>query len=362
RERSLLAQHYARIMEWADKYSRLKVRTNADTPEDAAIARSYGAQGIGLCRTEHMFFNEDRIAAMREMILATTREERERALAKLLPYQREDFKGIFSVMEGLPVTVRLLDPPLHEFLPNEEEQIVELAQSLGKTVHEVERKIAELREFNPMLGHRGCRLGITYPEITAMQTRAIIEAAAELIQEGKKVYPEIMVPLVGHHKELEHQARVIHEVAGLVQKEKKVKVEYSLGTMIEVPRAAITADEIAAHAEFFSFGTNDLTQMTSGFSRDDSESFLPHYVATGIYPHNPFQVLDTEGVGKLIEIAISKGRSANPKIKLGVCGEHGGDPASIAFCHRIGLDYVSCSPYRVPIARLAAAQAALGYI
>jgi len=358
-EKSLLAQQYARIMQWSDKYSRLKVRTNADTPEDAAVARSYGAQGIGLCRTEHMFFAEERIAAMREMILSSTLEEREKALAKLLPYQRADFKGIFSAMEGLPVTVRLLDPPLHEFLPHEEAQIEELAKAFGKSIQYVHKKIADLKEFNPMLGHRGCRLGVTYPEITAMQTRAIIEAAAELIKEGKKVYPEIMVPLVGHYKELANQEKVIREVADKVQKEKGVTVEYSLGTMIEVPRAAVTADEIARHAQFFSFGTNDLTQMTSGFSRDDSEAFLPYYIEKGIYPQNPFQVLDWEGVGKLIEIAIEKGRKTQPGIKLGVCGEHGGDPASIGFCHRVGLDYVSCSPYRVPIARLAAAQAAL---
>ena len=358
-EKSLLAQQYARIMEWSDKYSRLKVRTNADTPEDAAVARSYGAQGIGLCRTEHMFFAEERLAAMREMILSSTLEEREKALTKLLPYQRADFKGIFSAMEGLSVTVRLLDPPLHEFLPHEEEQIEELAKAFGKTSHYVHKKIDDLKEFNPMLGHRGCRLGVTYPEITAMQTRAIIEAAAELLKEGKKVFPEIMVPLVGHFKELANQAKVIRETADAVMKEKGVKVDYALGTMIEVPRAAVTADEIAQHAEFFSFGTNDLTQMTSGFSRDDSEHYLPYYIEKGIYPQNPFQVLDWEGVGKLIEIAIERGRKTNPKIKLGVCGEHGGDPDSIGYCHRVGLDYVSCSPYRVPIARLAAAQAAL---
>ena len=358
-EKSLLAQQYARIMEWSDKYSRLKVRTNADTPEDAAVARSYGAKGIGLCRTEHMFFAEERIAAMREMILSSSLEEREKALAKLLPYQRADFKGIFSAMEGLSVTVRLLDPPLHEFLPHEEAQIDELAKAFGKTSQYVHKKMDDLKEFNPMLGHRGCRLGITYPEITAMQTRAIIEAAAELLKEGKKIFPEIMVPLVGHYKELENQAKVIRDTADAVQKEKGIKVEYALGTMIEVPRAAVTADEIAQHAEFFSFGTNDLTQMTSGFSRDDSEHYLPYYIQKGIYPQNPFQVLDWEGVGKLIEIAIERGRKTNPKIKLGVCGEHGGDPASIGYCHRVGLDYVSCSPYRVPIARLAAAQAAL---
>ncbi|MBS0617691.1 MAG: pyruvate, phosphate dikinase [Spirochaetes bacterium] len=356
---SLLAQQYARVMEWADKYGRLKVRTNADTPHDAAVARSYGAQGIGLCRTEHMFFNEDRIAAMREMILSSTLEEREKALAKLLPFQRADFKGIFVAMEGLPVTVRLLDPPLHEFLPHEEAQIDELAKTFGKTTHYVRKKIDDLKEFNPMLGHRGCRLGITYPEITAMQTRAIIEAAAELIKEGKKVFPEIMVPLVGHVKELANQAQVIRATAAAVEKEQGVKVEYAIGTMIEVPRAAVTADEIAAEAQFFSFGTNDLTQMTSGFSRDDSEHFLPYYIEKGIYPQNPFQVLDAGGVGKLIEIAIEKGRKTNGKIKLGVCGEHGGDPASISFCDKVGLDYVSCSPYRVPIARLAAAQARL---
>ena len=262
-------------------------------------------------------------------------------------------------MEGLSVTVRLLDPPLHEFLPHEEAQIEELAKAFGKTSQYVHKKMDDLKEFNPMLGHRGCRLGITYPEITAMQTRAIIEAAAELLKEGKKVFPEIMVPLVGHYKELANQAKVIRETADAVMKEKGIKVDYALGTMIEVPRAAVTADEIAQHAEFFSFGTNDLTQMTSGFSRDDSEHYLPYYIEKGIYPQNPFQVFDWEGVGKLVEIAIEKGRQTNPKIKLGVCGEHGGDPASIGYCHRIGLDYVSCSPYRVPIARLAAAQAAL---
>jgi pyruvate,orthophosphate dikinase len=358
-EKSLLAQQYARIMQWSDQYSRLKVRTNADTPEDAAVARSYGAMGIGLCRTEHMFFAEQRIAAMREMILSSSVEEREKALAKLLPYQRADFKGIFSAMEGLSVTVRLLDPPLHEFLPHEEAQIEELAKAFGKTSQYVHKKMDDLKEFNPMLGHRGCRLGVTYPEITAMQTRAIIEAAAELLKEGKKIFPEIMVPLVGHYKELANQAKVIRETADAVMKEKGIKVEYALGTMIEVPRAAVTADEIAQHAEFFSFGTNDLTQMTSGFSRDDSEHYLPYYIEKGIYPQNPFQVFDWEGVGKLVEIAIEKGRKTNPKIKLGVCGEHGGDPASIGYCHRVGLDYVSCSPYRVPIARLAAAQAAL---
>ncbi|MBV6492398.1 MAG: Pyruvate, phosphate dikinase [Turneriella sp.] len=359
-ENSLLANQYSRVMQWADKYARLKVRTNADTPHDAQVARSYGAQGIGLCRTEHMFFHEERIAAVREMILSSTREEREKALAKLLPFQRDDFKGIFEEMQGLAVTVRLLDPPLHEFLPNDEEQIAELAKTFGKSVPYVHKKIEDLKEFNPMLGHRGCRLGITYPEITAMQTRAIIEAAAELVKNGKKVFPEIMVPLVGHYKELENQARVIRETAEAVQKEKGVKVDFLLGTMIEVPRAAVTADEIAHVAQFFSFGTNDLTQMTSGFSRDDSEHFLPYYIQKGIYPQNPFQVLDAGGVGKLIEIAIEKGRSTNPKIKLGVCGEHGGDPESIQFCHAVGLDYVSCSPYRVPIARLAAAQAAIG--
>jgi len=359
KEQSLLAQQYARVMEWADKYGRLKVRTNADTPHDAAVARSYGAQGIGLCRTEHMFFHEDRIAAMREMILSSTLEEREKALAKLLPFQRADFKGIFVAMEGLPVTVRLLDPPLHEFLPHEEAQIDELAKTFGKTTHFVRKKIEDLKEVNPMLGHRGCRLGITYPEITAMQTRAIIEAAAELIKEGKKVFPEIMVPLVGHVKELANQAQVIRTTAAAVEKEQGVKVEYAIGTMIEVPRAAVTADEIATEAQFFSFGTNDLTQMTSGFSRDDSEHFLPYYIEKGIYPQNPFQVLDAGGVGKLIEIAIEKGRQTNAKIKLGVCGEHGGDPESIRFCDKVGLDYVSCSPYRVPIARLAAAQARL---
>ncbi|MCS6984635.1 MAG: pyruvate, phosphate dikinase [Leptospiraceae bacterium] len=358
-EKSLLAQHYQKLMEWADRFARLKVRTNADTERDARVARSYGAQGIGLCRTEHMFFAEDRILAVRQMILADTEEERREAIQRLLPYQREDFKAIFRVMASLPVTIRLLDPPLHEFLPQDEEVISELAMALRKEVRAIKQKIDELKEFNPMLGHRGCRLGISYPEITEMQARAIFEAATELTKEGYEVYPEIMVPLVGHWKELKHQEELIRKVADEVAQESGVKVSYILGTMIEVPRAAITADEIAEYAEFFSFGTNDLTQMGAGFSRDDSEHFLPRYLELGIYEKNPFQVLDREGIGKLIKIACELGRKTRPDIKLGVCGEHGGDPSSIAFCHEIGLDYVSCSPYRVPIARLAAAQAAL---
>ena len=358
-EQSQLARQYQKLMEWADKYAKLKVRTNADNQTDARVARRYGAQGIGLCRTEHMFFAEDRILAVREMILADSEEERHIAIQKLLPFQREDFKSIFEEMAGLPVTIRLLDPPLHEFLPQEEDVISHLAVELKKDVRAIRHKIDELKEFNPMLGHRGCRLGISYPEITQMQARAIFEAASELIKQGVEVHPEIMVPLVGHWKELENQHKTIRETAEKVAQETKVNVRYMLGTMIEVPRAAITADEIAQYADFFSFGTNDLTQMGAGFSRDDSEHFLPHYIELGIYEKNPFTVLDRDGIGKLIQIACELGKKVKPNIKLGVCGEHGGDPSSIEFCHQIGLDYVSCSPYRVPIARLAAAQAAL---
>lgn len=358
-EDSLLARQYAQLMQWAQKYASLDVRANADTGQDARVARAYGAVGIGLCRTEHMFFHEERIAIMREMILAGNTEEREKALAKLLPHQKSDFKEIFKQMNGLPVTIRLLDPPLHEFLPNDEETIKELARDTNRTEKAIKHKIEEIREFNPMLGHRGCRLGVTYPEITKMQARAILEASAEVKSEGIDVLPEIMVPLVGHWKELENQKNVIRTIAETISKEKGVKVPYLLGTMIEVPRAAITADKIANHAEFFSFGTNDLTQMGSGFSRDDSEHFLSKYLEKGIYEKNPFQVLDQEGIGEFIRIAKEKGLATNPKLKLGVCGEHGGDPSSIEFCHEIGLAYVSCSPYRVPIARLAAAQAGL---
>ncbi len=345
---------------WCDELRRLGVRTNADRPEDAAQARRFGAEGIGLCRTEHMFFGDDRILAMREMILADTPEERARALDKLLPFQKEDFKGIFRAMEGLPVTVRLLDPPLHEFVPHEERQIEELARVMGKDPEAVRARVEQLREMNPMLGHRGCRLGISYPEITRMQARAILEAAAELRKEGVDARPEIMVPLVGHVKELEDQKRIILEVADEVKRSTGVDdLPFLVGTMIEVPRAALTADQVAQEAEFFSFGTNDLTQMTCGFSRDDAGTFLPLYVEKGFYEKDPFQSLDQEGVGQLVAMGTQKGRSSRPDLKVGVCGEHGGDPDSIAFFHKVGLDYVSCSPFRVPIARLAAAQAAV---
>lgn len=358
-EDSLLAQQYSKLLGWADSHARLKVRANADTGHDASVARLYGAIGIGLCRTEHMFFAEERILAMREMILAKTKEEREKALAKILPFQRQDFKEIFQAMQGLPVTVRLLDPPLHEFLPQTDEAVAELAKSLDKDADYIRQVTAELHEFNPMLGHRGCRLGISFPEITAMQTRAILEAAAELSQGGTKVLPEIMVPLVGHYKELENQAQIIRATAAEVEKEKNIKIPFLLGTMIEVPRAALTADQIAEHADFFSFGTNDLTQMGAGFSRDDSGSYLPLYADLGIYEKSPFEVLDQDGIGRLVKMAVEQAQAVKPQIKLGVCGEHGGDPASIDFCHHVGLNYVSCSPYRVPIARLAAAKATL---
>jgi len=345
---------------WCDEKRRLGVRTNADRPEDAEQARRFGAEGIGLTRTEHMFFGEERILAMREMILAEHVEEREKALAKLLPYQRADFKGLLTAMAGLPVTVRLLDPPLHEIVPHEKELIEELAEAIGKDVDEVNARIEQLTELNPMLGHRGCRLGISYPEVTRMQARALLEAAAELKQEGIDARPEIMVPLVGNHKELADQKALILEVAEEVKREKCLdELHFLIGTMIEVPRAALTAFEVAAEAQFFSFGTNDLTQMTCGFSRDDSGSFLPGYVKKGIYGADPFQSIDQEGVGQLVDIATERGRERNPSLKVGICGEHGGDPASIAFFDRVGLDYVSCSPFRVPIARLAAAQASI---
>ncbi len=348
------------FLSWCDELRRLGVRTNADRPEDAAQARRFGAEGIGLCRTEHMFFGEERILAMREMILADTPEERARALDKLLPFQKEDFKGIFRAMEGLPVTVRLLDPPLHEFVPHEEWQIRELAEAMGKDPEAVRAKVEQLREANPMLGHRGCRLGISYPEITRMQARAILEAAAELRKEGVDARPEIMVPLVGHVAELADQKRLILEVAEEVKRASGLEdLEFLVGTMIEVPRAALTADQVAREAEFFSFGTNDLTQMTCGFSRDDAGTFLPLYVEKGIYAKDPFQSIDQEGVGQLVAMGTERGRSGRPGLKVGVCGEHGGDPESITFFHRVGLDYVSCSPFRVPIARLAAAQAAV---
>ncbi|TLN23699.1 pyruvate, phosphate dikinase, partial [bacterium] len=345
---------------WCDEIKRLGVRTNADSPKDAELARRFGAKGIGLTRTEHMFFGEERIKSIREMILSDTLEEREKAVAKLLPYQRSDFYGILKAMEGLPVTIRLLDPHLHEFVPHEDALVVELAKSMGKNVEAVRSRIAQLHELNPMLGHRGCRLGISYPEVTRMQARAILEAAADLVKEGIDARPEIMIPLVGNLKEFTNQRELIMDVAEKVKAEKGLKeLNFLVGTMIEVPRAALTANEIASEAQFFSFGTNDLTQMTCGFSRDDAGTFLPSYIEKGIYAKDPFESLDTAGVGQLVDMGTKKGRSVRPDLKVGICGEHGGDPDSIAFCHAVGLDYVSCSPFRVPIARLAAAQATL---
>ena len=350
---------FSRLLAWADECRRLKVRANADTPADARIARGFGAEGIGLCRTEHMFFEGERINAMREMIVARDIAGRRRALAKLLPMQRSDFEGIFEAMNGLPVTIRLLDPPLHEFLPHGGEESKLLARTLGLSRAELQNTVEMLRETNPMLGHRGCRLGITYPEITEMQGRAIFEAAVRAKRRGLDVRPEIMIPLVATAREFEHQRSVLEEVAGQVLGAMGEDVPYTIGTMIELPRAALTADEIASKAEFFSFGTNDLTQTTFGLSRDDAGRFLPNYIERGILPDDPFQVLDQSGVGKLIGIAVAAGRSVRPQLKVGICGEHGGEPRSVRFCHSIGLDYVSCSPYRVPIARLAAAHAAL---
>jgi pyruvate,orthophosphate dikinase len=350
---------FSQVMAWSDKYRTMKVRTNADTPHDAEVARAFGAEGIGLCRTEHMFFDPQRIHHMREMILATTTDARIAALAKLLPYQREDFIGIFKAMKGLPVTVRLLDPPLHEFLPHQEKEQRELAESLGISLDQVRTRVSQLHEANPMLGHRGDRLAITYPEILEMQVRAIIEAACQCKKQGVKVLPEIMIPLAGTRKELEFCKGITEQTAAAVMKEQGVKVQYMYGTMIEVPRAAVTADEMAEVAEFFSFGTNDLTQMTFGFSRDDVNSFLPDYLKKEILERDPFQSMDIDGVGKLVRMAVQLGRGVNAKLKCGICGEHGGDPKSVAFCHEVGLDYVSCSPYRVPIARLAAAHAAI---
>jgi len=352
-------KNFAQLMKWCAQYSRLQVRTNADTPEQTQNAVAFGATGIGLTRTEHMFFEGDRIDAMREMILADNLEAREAALAKLLPYQREDFHGIFKALKGLPATIRFLDPPLHEFLPNSKESQMDLSRKLNIPVEKIMHRVHELHEFNPMLGFRGCRLGIKYPEITRMQSRAVFEAAADATREGIKCKPEIMIPLVGFKKELDLQTAIVHEVASQVQAEKKVKFTYSVGTMIEVPRGALTADEIAQTAEFFSFGTNDLTQTCLGMSRDDSGSFLPPYAEAEIVKKNPFASIDQTGVGQLMEIAIAKGNKTRPGIKLGICGEHGGDPDSVKFCHRIGLTYVSCSPFRVPVARLAAAQAAI---
>jgi len=346
-------------MKSCSKATRLQVRTNADKPEQTANAVNFGATGIGLCRTEHMFFEGNRIDAMREMILADNTDDRKKALAKLLPFQRGDFAGMFKALKGFPATIRFLDPPLHEFLPHDKEQQMDLARVTGIPVETIIRRVAELHEFNPMLGFRGCRLGIVFSEISEMQARAIFEAAAEVQQSGIKVRPEVMIPLVGFKKELDLQVEVVHRVAAQVQAEKKVKLSYLVGTMIEVPRGALTADEIAQTAQFFSFGTNDLTQTALGMSRDDSGSFLPAYSELEIVKKNPFASIDQAGVGQLMKIAVEKGRSTRPDIKLGICGEHGGDPDSVKFCHRIGLNYVSCSPYRVPVARLAAAQAAL---
>lgn len=349
--------YFGTFMEWADSIRRLKVRTNADTPKDAAQAIRFGAEGIGLCRTEHMFFEGDRIKAMREMIIARTEEQRRKALDKLLPMQRGDFEGIFREMKGYPVTIRYLDPPLHEFLPQDDEDIQTLADEMGITFDELKNIVNGLHEFNPMMGHRGCRLAVSYPEIAEMQTRAVIEAAINVTREGLKVEPEIMIPLVGDVKELQFIKEIVVRVADEIIRESGIDLKYKVGTMIEVPRAAITADEIAKEAEFFSFGTNDLTQMTFAFSRDDAGKFLEDYYSKKIYEFDPFAKLDQTGVGRLVEMAVQLGRKTRPDIKLGICGEHGGDPSSVEFCHNVGLDYVSCSPFRVPIARLAAAQA-----
>ncbi|MBA7488549.1 MAG: pyruvate, phosphate dikinase [Prevotella sp.] len=351
--------NFAELMSLCNKYTRMVVRTNADTPHDAEVANKFGAVGIGLCRTEHMFFDKDKIKAMREMILADTREEREIALAKLLPLQKEDFYGILKCMDGMPVNIRLLDPPLHEFVPKDLAGQEAMAKEMGKSIDFIKHRVESLKEVNPMLGLRGCRLGITYPEITTMQTKAILGAAVRLKREGYQPRPEIMVPLVGTYKELEQQQNVIKAAAEELFKEEGMEVEFKLGTMIEIPRAALTADQIAKHADYFSFGTNDLTQMTYGYSRDDVSRFLPTYLDNKILEVDPFQVLDQTGVGQLVEIGVKRGRSTNPNLKCGICGEHGGEPSSVKFCHRIGLDYVSCSPFRVPIARLAAAQAAV---
>ncbi|MFA5602269.1 MAG: pyruvate, phosphate dikinase [Bacilli bacterium] len=354
-----ISGEFETFMSWADSVRTLKIRTNADTPKDATQAIKFGAEGIGLCRTEHMFFEEDRIFAVRQMITAESKEQREEALNKILPMQQSDFEGLFKAMEGNPVTIRYLDPPLHEFLPHTDEEIKPLAESLGMTFDALKARIASLHEFNPMMGHRGCRLAVTYPEIARMQTKAVINAAINVNKEGMNVIPEIMIPLVGDIKELQYVKDIIVETADSIIKENNIKLPYHVGTMIEIPRAALTADEIAKEAEFFSFGTNDLSQMTYGFSRDDAGKFLEDYYNKGIFESDPFAKLDQIGVGQLVKIAADKGRITRPDIKLGICGEHGGDPSSIEFCHKVGLTYVSCSPFRVPIARLAAAQAKL---
>jgi len=354
-----LTGDFATIMKWADEFRKIGIRANADTPKDASVARNFGAEGIGLCRTEHMFFESDRIKAVREMILAEDKKGREKALEKILPMQKNDFIGIFKAMEGLPVTVRLLDPPLHEFIPRTDEELKELSKEMGVPFEKLKAKNKALHEFNPMLGHRGCRLGITFPEIYEVQVKAIIEAACELKKKKIKVIPEIMIPLVAHENELKIMKELVERVAFEVQADYGVKIQYTIGTMIELPRAAITSDEIAKYADFYSFGTNDLTQTTYGLSRDDAGRFLPYYVNNKIIEEDPFMSLDQNGVGQLMEIAIKKGRMTKKNLKMGICGEHGGDPKSVEFCHRIGLNYVSCSPYRVPVARLAAAQAAI---
>ena len=353
-------QMYKTVSDWADKYRTINVRTNADSPKDAQIARAFGAEGIGLCRTEHMFFEGDRIWDIRAFILAEDEKGRKAALRKLLPHQRKDFEGIFKQMKGLPVTVRLLDPPLHEFLPHSDADMKEMAKRLEVPLEKIKEQASKLHEFNPMLGHRGCRLSITFPELCVMQTRAIIEAACNVLKRNKiQAEPEIMIPLIGTKAELDFLEKIVRETAEEVLAKRGAKVNYKVGTMIEIPRAALTADEIAETAEFFSFGTNDLTQMTFGYSRDDIGSFLGDYLAEKVLDVDPFQSLDQTGVGQLVEMGVKKGRSSRPKLKCGICGEHGGDPASVKFCVKAGLDYVSCSPYRVPIARLAAAQAAI---
>ena len=350
--------HFATFMGWADEIRKLKVRTNADTPRDTIQAVEFGAEGIGLCRTEHMFFAEDRIMAVREMIVAKNEEQRRKALDKILPMQRQDFTEIYEALEGMPATIRFLDPPLHEFVPHSDEEIAELAKEMGLTFEELKATVEDLHEFNPMMGHRGCRLAVSYPEIAEMQTRAVIEAALDVkAKKGYDIVPEIMIPLVGEIKELKYVKDVVVKTAEAVMEERGTKIEYHVGTMIEIPRAALTADEIAKEADFFSFGTNDLTQMTFGFSRDDAAKFLGSYYDKKIYEQDPFAKLDQTGVGQLVKIAAEKGRATRPDIKLGICGEHGGDPSSVEFCHNVGLNYVSCSPFRVPLARLAAAQA-----
>jgi pyruvate,orthophosphate dikinase len=354
-----LSGDFAKLMEWADQTRTLGVRTNADTPKDSNTALKFGAEGIGLCRTEHMFFDEERVPAVRRMILADTKEEREKALEIILPMQKEDFIGIYKEMKGKPVTIRLLDPPLHEFLPHEEEDIKKLAETMEVSVSKLKEIINDLEEFNPMLGHRGCRLAVTYPEIAEMQTRAIMEAAVEVSEEGISVKPEIMIPLVGMEEEMNFVKNIVKKTVEEVLEEKNVILEYLIGTMIEIPRASLIADDIAKEAEFFSFGTNDLTQMGFGFSRDDAGKFIGEYLDKEILPKDPFQSIDQKGIGKLVEMGVELGRRTRPDLKIGVCGEHGGDPDSIDFFHRVGLDYVSCSPYRVPIARLAAAQSAI---